>query len=217
MDLHGLDAIIFDFDGVLVESVDVKTRAFAALYESYGESIVSKVEEYHLRNGGMSRFDKFHYFQTELLGGPAPDEQTVATLTASFSALVVDNVVAAPMVPGAQTFLDNVKRQLALFVVSGTPGSELDDIIKQRNMDGYFLETWGSPASKTQNIAQLLAQHALTADRCLMIGDAIADYEGAIANAVNFLGRVAENDANPFPANIHTFTDFLQLPTSWNK
>lgn len=30
------DAIVFDFDGVLVESVDVKTQAFATLYSEYG-------------------------------------------------------------------------------------------------------------------------------------------------------------------------------------
>ena len=40
-------AIIFDFDGVLVESVDIKTQAFAGLYQSYGETIVGKVVRYH--------------------------------------------------------------------------------------------------------------------------------------------------------------------------
>ena len=49
-------AIIFDFDGVLVESVDVKTRAFCDMYSKYGEEIVEKVKEYHLSHGGISRF-----------------------------------------------------------------------------------------------------------------------------------------------------------------
>jgi len=46
-------AIIFDFDGVLVESGDLKTRAFADLYQSYGETVVSKVVRYHSLNGGL--------------------------------------------------------------------------------------------------------------------------------------------------------------------
>jgi beta-phosphoglucomutase-like phosphatase (HAD superfamily) len=42
------DAIVFDFDGVLVESVDVKTQAFGALYAEYGDRIVEQVKAYHL-------------------------------------------------------------------------------------------------------------------------------------------------------------------------
>ena len=57
MNLAGLEAIIFDFDGVLVESVDVKTRAFASLYEKYGQKVVAQVEDYHLNNGGIARFE----------------------------------------------------------------------------------------------------------------------------------------------------------------
>ena len=56
-----LKAILFDFDGVLVESVDIKTKAFAKLFENEGPEIVNKVVEYHLANGGVSRFKKFDY------------------------------------------------------------------------------------------------------------------------------------------------------------
>ncbi len=41
-------AIAFDFDGVLVESVDVKTRAYAYLFKEYGQDVVSKVVDYHM-------------------------------------------------------------------------------------------------------------------------------------------------------------------------
>ena len=135
MNLDGLEAIIFDFDGVLVESVEVKTRAFAALYEDYGNEVVARVEEYHLSHGGVSRFDKFRYFQTQVLGKPPLSEQAVDELAKSFSAIVIDQVVAAPMVAGAQAFLDDAGRQLPLFVVSGTPTPELDEILKRRNME----------------------------------------------------------------------------------
>jgi len=217
MNLDGLDAIIFDFDGVLVESVDVKTRAFAALYADHGEKIVAQVTDYHLHHGGISRFDKFQYFQTELLGRAPLSEQEIADLAASFSNLVVDQVVSAPMVPGAQQFLDKCRGQLRLFVVSGTPTAELDDIIRRRKLLAYFSAIWGSPQSKAQNIAELLCDHELRASRCVMIGDAIADFEGAAANAVHFLGRTAKNVESPFSSNIVTFRDFTDLPASWDS
>jgi len=215
MDLHGLDAIIFDFDGVLVESVGVKSRAFATLYKGYGKNIVAQIEEFHLRNGGMSRFDKFRYFQTKILGEPPPGAESVAALADAFSALVVDEVVAEPMVQGAQSFLEQCHRCLLLFVVSGTPATELSEIIERRNLAMYFAATRGSPTSKAQNISDLLKKHKISANRCVMMGDAIADYDGATSNNVAFLGRVAANDLNPFSSDIRTFTDFCDLPASW--
>jgi len=44
--------IAFDFDGVLAESVGVKTKAYARLFEEHGEGVVSRVVDYHLKNGG---------------------------------------------------------------------------------------------------------------------------------------------------------------------
>jgi phosphoglycolate phosphatase-like HAD superfamily hydrolase len=215
MNLQDLDAIIFDFDGVIVESVNVKTQAFGALYSDYGAEVVAKVESYHLRKAGVSRFDKFRYFQTEILGGPPLDDREVADLAAAFSGLVMDNVVSAPMVRGAQEFLDSNLGQVPMFVVSGTPTVELGQIIERRTLSDYFVEFWGSPADKTANIAELLRKHGLLASRCVMIGDAIADYEGAVSNSVSFLGRVLESDENRFADGVITFGDFLDFPTSW--
>ena len=60
-------AIIFDFDGVVVESGDIKTQAFANLYRTHGEAIMAEVARYHRLNGGMSRYQKFHYFQLKIM------------------------------------------------------------------------------------------------------------------------------------------------------
>ena len=57
-----VNAIIFDFDGVVLESLNVKTNAFKKLYEPYGSDISKKVVEHHLENGGVSRFDKIKFY-----------------------------------------------------------------------------------------------------------------------------------------------------------
>ena len=51
----------FDFDGVIVDSVNIKTEAFAEIYKPYGQKIVDRVINHHISNGGMSRFKKFKY------------------------------------------------------------------------------------------------------------------------------------------------------------
>ena len=60
--------IFFDFDGVILDSVDCKTQAFENMYSKYGNDITKKVKKYHLDNGGVSRFEKFRFWHKEYLG-----------------------------------------------------------------------------------------------------------------------------------------------------
>ena len=57
-----LDCIVFDCDGVIMESVECKTRAFGRTVENHGPEAVAQLVEYHLAHGGVSRFEKFRWF-----------------------------------------------------------------------------------------------------------------------------------------------------------
>ena len=59
--------IFFDFDGVILDSVECKTRAFQKMYSKFGNDISEKVKKYHLDNGGISRYEKFKFWHKEFL------------------------------------------------------------------------------------------------------------------------------------------------------
>ena len=203
------DTVVFDFDGVLVESVEVKTRAFAALYASYGTGIVEQVVAYHLENGGMSRHRKFRYFHETLLGlslTSAEEER----LAGEFSALVEEAVVAAPWVAGAREFLLAHHASLPLFVASGTPDEELKRILLKRGMLPFFQSVHGSPAAKGEILCNIVACAAIDPARVLMVGDARTDWEGALIARVGFLGRVPPG-GNPFPPEVPVIPDLTRL------
>jgi len=205
------DAIIFDFDGVLAESVDVKTRAFEALYAEYGDRIVEQVRDYHLQHGGISRFEKFRYYHEVLLGKTlTKDEEN--QLGDRFSQYVEDAVVESIYVAGAYNFLENYYQSIPLFVASGTPDVELKRIVSRRNMAHYFISVHGSPAKKGDIIQDILTKHSFNPDHVLMIGDAIADYEGAIAASIKFMGRVMKYpETYPFSVETLVLPDLVDL------
>lgn len=77
-------AIVFDFDGVILESMDVKTRAFRDLFEDYPEHN-DEIVRFHLDNGGMSRFEKFRIIYRDILSLPL-SESEFERLSTKFSA-----------------------------------------------------------------------------------------------------------------------------------
>ena len=204
-------AIIFDFDGVIVESVDIKTQAFADLYQSYGQTIVSEVMSYHRLNGGLSRYQKFRYFQQHLLGMPPLTQDEEQELDQRFSELVVEAVTICKAVPGADELLRKESARVPLFIASGTPEVELKSIVARRGLAPYFIEVRGSPKQKNILISEILSTHNLTPSSVLMIGDALIDYQSAQVNDVAFLGRVRIGDDNPFPQQVDTVIDLSPL------
>lgn len=204
-------SIIFDFDGVIVESGDIKTNAFADLYQSYGDSIVKEVVRYHKLNGGLSRYKKFRYFQQYLLKEQPLTQDEEDKLDETFSRLVVEAVIASDSVPGADEFIQIEASRIPLFIASGTPETELNTIVTRRGLDPYFTEVRGSPKLKETLIAEILSAHDLTPERVLMIGDALIDYQSAQVNNLAFLGRVRIGDKNPFPEYVKTVPDLQSL------
>ena len=63
-----IKSLFFDFDGIIADSVGCKTEAFRDIYLPYGEEIASKVVDHHLKNGGISRFEKFVTYHADFLG-----------------------------------------------------------------------------------------------------------------------------------------------------
>ena len=110
-----IKSIFFDFDGVLAESVHVKTEAFRQMYLPYGKEVADKVVAHHRANGGVSRYEKFRIWNKAFLNEEI-DEQRVQELAQQFSNLVVDGVVASTEINGATYFLEKYYQKL-LFVV----------------------------------------------------------------------------------------------------
>ena len=207
--MNKVEAIIFDFDGVLVESVDVKTQAFAEMYKQYGLKIVDQVVAYHLEHGGVSRYEKFRYYQETLLGQSlSPSEEKI--LGDTFSKMVKDAVVTAPWVPGAYEFLSEYHQAFALFVASGTPEEEMKEIVRRRDMARYFMSVHGAPAEKAVIIRSICEEHGFKNRSVLMVGDAMTDYMGARAAGVRFVGCSLDGQAT-FPPHVPVIPDLRNL------
>ena len=187
-----IKAIIFDFDGVLAESVHIKSEAYYKLYLPFGIDVAQKVLAHHLANGGMSRFEKFKLYHEKYLN-ISLNESGLNELVEAFSDLVKNAVVAVNEVEGANQFL-NEDRNFKYWIISATPQAEIAEIVKCRKMENYFEKGYGSPRSKSDCVAEILADNNLDPNEVVFVGDAKSDYIAANNNSLHFVLR--ETDEN---------------------
>jgi len=191
-----ISTIILDFDGVILESVSVKTTAFRALF-SFTPQHVDEIVQFHLDNGGMSRFDKFRNIYNYILKEDLTQER-FAELSEKFAAIVFKEVIKAPFVPGAQEFLETYHSKLPLYVVSATPEEELIQIIQERKMSHYFRKVFGAPRRKTECIREIVKLTRSPLESVIFVGDAKNDFDAAHAVGVRFIGRIKNGDEDRF-------------------
>ena len=204
------DAIVFDFDGTLVQSNEIKTWAFGELYKENGEKIVQQIIAYHKKHEGVSRFVKFRYWHEDLLG-QSYTKEIGENLSRTYSQLVLEAMVKAPYVEGALEFLKKHYQHIPLFVASGTPEPELREIIKHRSITHFFQGVYGSPATKTKILQEILVKHKLSPEQVLMVGDALTDWEGAQGVGAEFIGIQSGKNANIFPSTKILLNNFIEL------
>jgi phosphoglycolate phosphatase-like HAD superfamily hydrolase len=186
--------IFFDFDGVILESLDAKTNAFKKIYEEYGLAIQSKVAKHHLSNGGISRFEKFKIYHQDFLG-ISIDDQKINELADQFSKIVFEEVVNSKFVDGVNSFLDYcLEQNIKMWIISGTPTEELRKICECLDLKKYFTGIFGSPEKKDFWCKKIISENELDKKSIFFFGDALADQEAANLNQLKFVLR--ETDTN---------------------
>ena len=204
------DALLFDFDGVLAESLEIKAGAFRHIYSDYGDAFIRRVLDYHQQHGGISRVEKIRHYHRDWLGLDVGD-RVLDELAAEFSRLVEADVIACDWVPGARETLDAWQPLVPLYVISGTPEDELRRVCHGRGMTDYFQQVRGSPSRKEPIIEEIIAERGFEPRRTLFVGDSMTDWRAAQATGLDFLGRLVPGEDDPFPAGTRTVPDLHPL------
>lgn len=182
------DYVIFDFDGVLVDSTAMKTSIFKEVVSDWPESLQEEFIKYHKLNGGLSRWQKFDYFLREIV---KLDEQEVKIkspkLAEKFSQLLASKLSSLIFTAGAIELLKKFKaQQIPVFIVSGGAEVEVKEIVNRNQAVEYFELVLGSPVKKNENLILLKDQKKLEG-KGIFIGDSYTDYNCAMEFGMSFI------------------------------
>lgn len=200
-----IDLIVFDFDGTLCDSADVKTDAFYDLYlEEHGPDFAARVKDHHLANVGASRYDKIRYLETEVLGN-RPGDAEVGVIASRYSVLVEQAVVDAPLFDGVAEFLATPHPGVTYTVASATPTDELRRIVDRKGLAERFAAIEGSPRSKAAILGECVERFAAGPHSAVIVGDQPSDAEAAVAVGT---GAIVIASPAPWTEPFERFDDF---------
>ncbi|MBF0427578.1 MAG: HAD family hydrolase [Magnetococcales bacterium] len=179
--------VFWDFDGVIKESVEVKTTAFKSLFATLGDDLVCRIGMHHEAHGGMSRFEKIPlYLQW---GGLEPSPERVESYCRTFEGLVKQAVIGSPWVPGVWDYLASNHARQRFVLVTATPQAEIEEILATLGIASWFEKVFGAPVRKGEAIAVMLDRWRVSKEESVMVGDSTTDWEAAKQNDIAFVLR----------------------------
>ncbi len=185
--LNNYKSIIFDCDGVILDSNKLKTNAFYNVAKKYNEQSAIELIEFHKANGGISRYKKFDLFIKEILPkNKINNEVNLDKLIDEYNTEVKIGLLNCLICPDLNLLKKSTKN-IPWSVVSGGDQQEIRYIFKKRSID-YFFEggIYGSPNTK-EDIFKSCLQKGIFKTPAIYIGDSKYDYISASKFNIDFI------------------------------
>ncbi|MBF0299211.1 MAG: HAD family hydrolase [Oligoflexia bacterium] len=184
---------IFDCDGVILDSNHIKTTAMKELVSPYGDEVLNEFICFHKLNAGLPRHKKFiHLFENILqIKISSAYEQKLKQILEDFKKITIKQLKITNEIVGFRDYISQLSleskelKKSKKFVVSGAPQSDLDFVLKYKNLDIFFDEIYGSPNTKLENLNILNSKYDLS--NSIYFGDSMIDYNMAMEFKMDFV------------------------------
>ncbi len=179
--------ILWDFDGVIIDSDKARVAGFIKVLENYPKDQVNLLLDFHSKNGGLSRYVKFRYFFEQIRSEQIHEDQ-VNELAEAFSKIMRVTLTSPQLlIEDSCNFIHENYKKVPMHIVSGSDGNELRFLNEQLGLSQYFKTINGSPVPKIKLVENLILAGEIDPNSTCLIGDAQNDFDAAKANGIDFL------------------------------
>jgi phosphoglycolate phosphatase-like HAD superfamily hydrolase len=169
------DNIIFDFDGVVVDSNLIKEKCISEASKKFCEKNYHlQFVEYFVRNNGIPREVKINnYF-------PKSNATQILEKYNRYLSKQLDDVQLTKGLMSLIVFLNSCHKKL--YVLSGGEQTEVINILKQKKIENFFCCVMGGPKTKEENLDENHIE-----GKAIFMGDSLKDYQVAEKYGFDFI------------------------------
>lgn len=178
--------IIWDLDGTLIDSNEIKTDGFRILFSEHENHMIEALIDYHEENGGVSRYDKIKFFYKKNYNEKISD-RVLINLANNYSEIVMDNL------KNPNLLFNYSKKLISEFklpnvLVTASDQNEAIEVLEFHRIKNFFSKIYGSPTNKSENLKNVLIDYGLTNKDVVYIGDSINDLHFCNELSIDFIG-----------------------------
>ena len=176
-----IKVIVFDFDGTLVDSNQLKYNAFFELFPSdslHKEIITDVLDEFIEKSRYVILREILKRINRKTINEDDLDYRVHASAK-RYNDIVVDGAKRCKEKSGAKEVLESLSKRYNLYLSSTTPETSLKDIVKHRNWEGFFCDIFGYPNDKTSVLFDIIKRESINPGDLLVVGDGKSDRDSA--------------------------------------
>ena len=167
--------ILFDLDGVLFDSLNLKGEIFIKVFSSYSQ-FSSEIMQFHLANGGVPRRRKIEHIY-KLVTESTPNEETLDALTVKFSNILNSRLSDIKLFPGASQVLASLtKMGIKLFSISSMPTIEAESILQNLEIKKFFNGILDTSSGKIEAVSKFIQRNSILNNNIIYVGDSREDF-----------------------------------------
>ena len=186
--------VVFDFDGVLVDSNRIKQNAWHAVFAGFSEQEKEIARAHYLGvYASTRRIILENIFKA--IGRPESELKNFVEIhSAKYNSITQKRISELGLVAGAKELLEEYSQKFHLYINSSTPKDALDETIDNLGIRKYFKEIYGRPETKESALEKIFAREGIDGSETVFVGDADFDRNAANAYGCFFIG--IRNDFN---------------------
>jgi len=183
--------IVFDFDGVFVDSEPMKESAWWRIFSGYDKKEITPLVQKAQRKHGSGKGSRYDILADIFSGlGEERDEvdKLVSEYAQRYNSVVQDEIKKLGLLPGSLDALKALSKKYSLYLNSATPRESLVQTADNLGIRKYFKGIYGMPAGKAVNLAMIAKKENVSAKEIVFVGDGENDWQAAREFGCRFVG-----------------------------
>ena len=201
--------MVFDFDGVIIDSAEVKIDEYRNLFSQFtkNETTLNEIINIYKNSAGIPRETTLKKVFKVVLDKTISNQE-VEDLSLDFSKRIFQRLETIEPLKGVLEYL-TIHREVNKYIISGAPNSDVSYLTKKLKLSKYFKSIKGGPLNKKNEMINIRKLTNVKAQEIVYFGDQKNDCIAAKSAGVGFIGINAGSNLDKMKCI--KFSDFKKL------